>query len=181
MKRIGLFTGLRMKTLSRWGVSVAMTDKSSQDLFAGYVPETLRRANEGDREAALEAIEIALAELLQGSIDRDLGLYLAICFQKALADKDNPDFLRAFNLSRSRGRPNISNTADRDSDIAIWVHLAVEQRGYSIADAKEMASELFGIANIDRTLRNAGEVKDCDLLACERYFQILQKPLPERH
>lgn len=180
MKRISLFTGLRMKTLSRWGVSVAMTDKSSQDLFAGYVPETLRRANEGDREAALEAIEIALAELLQGSIDRDLGLYLAICFQKALADKDNPDFLRAFNLSRSRGRPNISDTADRDSDIAIWVHLAVEQRGHSLADAKAWAGDLFGVENIDRALRNAGEVKDCNVLACEKHFDLTQKALPAK-
>ena len=163
-----------------WGAGITMTGKTSQDQFAGYLHETLRRANKGDREAALDAIEIALSGLLQGSLDRDLGLYLAICFQKALEDRNNPDFLKAFNLSRSKGRPNNGNTAERDSDIAIWVHLAVEQRGYSIADAKVMASELFGIENIDRTLRKAGEVKNCDLLACERYFQILQKPLPAR-
>ena len=65
-------------------------------------------------------------------------------------------------------------------DVAFWVHLAEKVSGLSLSDAKAEAGRVFGLENIDRSLRNAGIVGEINVEACTEHFHLMGKPLPSR-
>ena len=158
--------------------------KSAQLLDTGaFEAETLRRAREGGRAENMDALELAVSGLFSGSLSYSLALYLAQGLEEAMQRKgglSGASFVRAFKLSRlKKGHPAQEETAGRNSQLAVWVHLA-ERRGLSPADAKGKAEDLFNVANAARCLREAGPVSEVDEEACEGWLARAGKPLPPR-
>jgi len=144
--------------------------------------ETVSRALAGDREAALEAIDLTISRLLTGTLSRELGTYIACALEQVHRERDSligETFIRAFNLTRDPNRPPEPRTMSRDIDIAAWVHIA-RARGLTPAEAKGRASAAFGIENIDRSLRKAGPVQWVNEEQYERIFSERGMPLPPR-
>ncbi len=145
--------------------------------------ETISRALAGDREAALTAIDLAVTSLLAGDISRELASYVGSALEHVHQERDTlsgETFIKAFNLARERKRPSEAiRTQTRDVEVAAWVHLA-KARGVELTEAKGLAADAFGIANIDRCLRNAGEVLEVNEAAYERIFLHRGIPLPSR-
>ena len=151
-----------------------------------YVRETIRRAKDGDTEAALELLHTAMCGLLAHSINPNVSDYLADCLaaaHTALSDKnDRPGevLVKAFNLTKEPRRPNAAKTQERDSNIALWVQMAQDECGMGASAAKVAAGELFGVENINRVLRDAGGVVDYHAVNCRQHFLDIGKPLPTR-
>ena len=110
-------------------------------------------------------------------------MYLALALDKVVKERGTltgDTFIRAFNLVRERKRPEEqSRRLVRDMDIAAWVEIAT-RRGLTRADAKSRAKDLFGLENIDRNLRNAGEVREVSERAYDELFVLQGRPLPHR-
>ena len=166
-----------------------MTDNEFPPEFGpGWLEaQTVARARAGDREAALALLETAGLSLMARSLEPAVADYMAevlLAAHECLKDdaaRPGEVLTKAFRLGRRRGRPDESRTLERDSDIAVWVHLAVE-RGAKLSGAKRRASTLFGVANVDRVLRANSPVSiPADALErWESYFNEHRKPLPPR-
>lgn len=147
--------------------------------------EQVKRARNGDREAALALLETAGLGLMARSLEPVVADYLAEAFLAAhegLKDetaRPGEVLTTAFRLERGRGRPDQRRTNERDSDIAVWVHLAVH-RGTNLSGAKRRAATLFGVANVDRILRANSPVSvPADAVDWwESHFAEERKPLP---
>jgi hypothetical protein len=142
--------------------------------------ETIKRAKEGDRDAAVELIHLAMAGLYLGRVRSDVAFYLAEAFRQMLPDPCGDSFEEAFNLKRLRRRPKSKTAGDRNTLAAVWVSIAT-QRGMALVDAKACAAELWAIENIERTIRNEKvSPKDDGADLWDRVFLELRKPLPTR-
>lgn len=169
---------------------VRMTDKATEVEGSGspdwFVREMIRRAKDGDTDAALEILHTAMCELLARSVNPHVSDYLASCLMsahKALSNKDGRPgeaLVKAFNLTKKPRRPNAEKTQERDSNLAIWVQMAQDECRMSPTAAKVAAGELFGVENVNRILRDAGGVIDYHADNCRKYFLAIGKPLPPR-
>lgn len=149
---------------------------------ASFEAETLRRAREGGRAENLDALSLAVSGLLSGALSYPLALYLAQGLEGAMQSQgglSGASFEHAFRLSRLKGAPAQEETATRNYQLAVWVHLA-ERRGLSPADAKNQAADLFHVENVARCLRDAGPVTEVNEDACEGWLAGAGKPLPPR-
>jgi hypothetical protein len=172
----------------------AMSDETrSRASGAESFAETLRRARAGDREAALDAIDLCISALQSRRISRAMCDYLATALSIAIqgpanAKQHGAAFLEAFHLQKPANRPQDESRAARDADIANWVHLAVKLRDLSLPEAKLAAEEPFGVENIARSLRAAGFEGSAWVLKpfrgnaalCEELFAKQGRPLPSR-
>ena len=160
-----------------------MEDEPPQILdTASFEAETLRRAREGGRAENLDALNLAVSGLFSGSLSYPLALYLAQGLERAMQSQgglSGASFEQAFSLSRIKGHPAQEETAARNFQIAVWVHLA-ERRGLSPADAKNQAADLFHVENVARCLRDAGPVVEVNEDACEGWLARAGRPLPPR-
>lgn len=152
-----------------------------------YERETIMRAREGDRDAALEAIDLAIAGLHAGALNSVVAAYLAEALQEThTALKGEPDrapgdvLAHAFKVARPAKRPIEARTRDRAIDVAVWVHLAVSECGLKLPEAKTRASEIFGLENVNRTLRHIGPVESCNAAHFRKLFAEQGRPLPPR-
>ena len=150
------------------------------------VREMVRRAKDGDTDAALELMQVAMCELLARSINPHISDYLADCLMrahKALSNRDGRPsevLVNAFNLTRQKRRPNAAKTQERDWNVAVWVQMAQDECRLSATAAKNAAGELFGVENINRVLRDAGGVVEYHAENCRKHFLDIGKPLPPR-
>lgn len=113
----------------------------------------------------------------------ELGTYIATALDLVLRERDTltgNTFLRAFNLTRPRKRPEDPRVLSRNIDIAAWVHIA-QTRGMTHANAKSRAADLFAVENIDRILRDVQGMTDVNEDAYEELFAARGTPLPSRH
>lgn len=163
-----------------------MDDVSPSDFGPGWLEsEMVNRARDGDRDAALALLESAGLALMARSIRPEVADYLAEALLAAheglISEADRPGNVLevAFRLKRGRGAPVRRRTGERESDIAVWVHLAV-QRGTSLSGAKRKAAKDFGVANIDRILSANKPVHvPADAVSWwESHFVQQRKPLP---
>ena len=165
------------------GKSVEPDDFYSPDW---YVKETISRAKGGDTDAALELMHTALCGLLAHSVNPYVSDYLADCLMdahKALSDRESRPgvaLAKAFNFAKEPGRPNDARIQERYSNIAIWVQMAQNECGMTGPEAKAAASELFGVENINRVLREAGGVHEYHSDNCRKHFLAIERPLPPR-
>ena len=149
---------------------------------ASFEAETLRRAREGGRAENLDALDLAVSDLFSGSLSYPLALYLAQRLEEAMQTQgglSGNSFEQAFRLSRLKGHPAQKETAARNFQLAVWVHMA-QRRGLSPADAKNQAADLFHVENVARCLRDAGPVVEVNEDACEGWLARAGKPLPPR-
>jgi hypothetical protein len=143
------------------------------------------RARAGDRDAALALLETAGLSLMARSMEPVVADYVAevlLAAHEGLKDeaaRPGEVLTKAFRLERRRGRPDESRTKERDSDLAVWVHLAVE-RGADLSGAKRRAASLFGVVNVDRVLRanSPVSVPPDAMDYWESHFKEQRKPLP---
>ena len=148
--------------------------------------QTIIRARNGDLEAALDLILSAAASLHARSINPVVADYRANALTDAWHSIKNDGSLAedalasAFNLKRQPFRTASLKTAEKASNVAIWIEIAVSERGLTWKDAKGLASDLFGVSNVDRALRDAGPIESFNLDACVLHFESIGKPLPPR-
>lgn len=160
-----------------------LEDSDSADWF---IKETVRRAKDGDTDAALELMHTAMCELWARSINPNVSDYIADCLlraHKGLSDREGRPgdvLIKAFNLTKPQRRPTASTTQTRDSNIAVWVQMAQDECGLSATAAKNAASDLFAVENINRVLRDAGGDVEYCAESCRQYFSDIGKPLPPR-
>jgi hypothetical protein len=150
------------------------------------IKETVRRAKDGDTDAALELINTAMCELWARSINPIVFDYLADCLlraHKGLSDKEGRPgevLIKAFNLTKRKRRPTAATTQTRDWQVAVWVQMAQDECRLSATAAKNAASDLFGVENINRVLRDAGGVVEYHAENCRQHFLDIGKALPPR-
>lgn len=151
-----------------------------------YCARVVEKARNGDRAAALEAIEQAIAGLGAGDLSPAIADYLHECLiaaTDAIRAETEPGaaFVKAFRLERARGRPVDPRTEDRDFEIALWVYVAVHRYGISLADAKLDAAEVFAVQNIERSIRATGQLDAVSIENAEQFLKDRYIPLPKRH
>ena len=140
-------------------------------------------AKGGDRDAAIDLLGSAVAQLYAGTLRTGMADYLAQALQSVLEDDGGPTgdaFERAFNVKRPNKKPENPQTEARRVRIAAWVELA-RARGLEKAEAKARASDLWGVENIDRTMRGVTVTAQEDGTDFwEKAFLAMGKPLPPR-
>jgi hypothetical protein len=145
-----------------------------------FLRETIARAKAGDREAAIEAMRIAMAQLYANKLSGEIAFYLAQALEAVLDDPTGKNFVKVFNLEQEAQRPKSANAEDRSLRAALWVHLSV-LRGVPLREAKAQAAELWVFANIDRELRkHTVTARDDGTDKWDEIFKAEGKPLPPR-
>ena len=150
------------------------------------IRETVRRAKGGDTDAALDLMHTAMCQLWVRSINPHVSDYLADCLlraHKGLSDKEGRPgdvLIKAFNLTKRKQRPTAATTQTRDWKVAVWVQMAQDECRLSATAAKNAASELFGVENINRVLRDAGGVVEYHAEYYRQHFLDIGKALPPR-
>ena len=147
---------------------------------AEHETETLKRALHGGRAENLDALELAVSSLFSGVLSYQLACYLATRLEQAMRSSGGlcgASFESAFRLSRAKGHPTQEPTADRNFQLAVWVHLA-QKRGLSLTEAKGQAGDLFHVENVARCLREVGPLHEVNEAACEGWLARAGRPLP---